>query len=390
MFDFLFKNKKGETSSIVETITVELKKLALSKLAIEKAIGMISHAIAKSEFVVQRKDGREKDHVYWILNIRPNRNETATDFWIAVIKKLLIESECLVCNVSGMLYMADTFTADRAVIMPRVYKNITIISGGETFRLDKNFRSDEVMHLRAQNKKIRKYIENVLKLYNDTVNAIAASKKLESYPKFTMDIPGQLPIMRTKDGAGRERTLTIDEYKKSIKKVLESEEIEILLNQNGMKIDQLKREAGATSEDVVKLATEIFTECAFAFDIPEAAFLGKITEKADSTNEFITYAVSWVKEIIEDAMNACLVGEIDYLAGEKIWIDMSRFKHRDLVESAANLDKLRGIGFNFDEIREAIGWEALNTEFSQARALTKNYMSELGGEDGGTRETGTE
>ena len=156
MFDFLFKNKKGETSSIVETITVELKKLALSKLAIEKAIGMIAHAIAKSEFVVQRKDGREKDHVYWILNIRPNRNETATDFWIAVIKKLLIESECLVCNVSGMLYIANTFTADRAVIMPRVYKNITIISGGETFRLDKNFRSDEVMHLRAQNKKIRK------------------------------------------------------------------------------------------------------------------------------------------------------------------------------------------------------------------------------------------
>ena len=153
MFDFLFKNKKGETSSIVETITVELKKLALSKLAIEKAIGMIAHAIAKSEFVVQRKDGREKDHVYWILNIRPNRNETATDFWIAVIKKLLIESECLVCNVSGMLYMADTFTADRAVIMPRVYKNITIISGGETFRLDKNFRSDEVMHLRARNLK---------------------------------------------------------------------------------------------------------------------------------------------------------------------------------------------------------------------------------------------
>ena len=97
-----------------------------------------------------------------------------------------------------------------------------------------------------------------------------------------------------------------------------------------------------------------------------------------------------MKEIIEDAMNACLVGETDYLAGEKIWIDMSRFKHRDLVESAANLDKLRGIGFNFDEIREAIGWEALNTEFSQARALTKNYMSELGGEEGEAQETGTE
>ena len=380
MFDFFFKSKSGEKLPYSEVISVEVKKLALSKMAIDKAVGMIAHAIAKSEFVVQRKEGRVKDHVYWILNVRPNPNETATDFWITAIKKLLTEDECLICSMSDMLYIIDTYTSDNAVMLPRIYRNVYIKSNGETYKLNKNFRADDVIHLRAQNKKVRRYLESVLKMYNDTVSAIAAAKKLGSTPKFTMDIPGQLPVIRTKDENGKERNLTIDEYKKSIKKLLESDDIEVLLNQNGMKIEQLKTETGTTSEDIVKIANEIFTECAFAFDIPKAVFLGEITEKADSTNEFITYAVGWIKELIDDSLNAKMVGEDSYLKGERIWIDMSRYKHRDLVESAANLDKLRSIGFNFDEILEAVGREPLNTEFSQERVVTKNYTNDLGGE----------
>ena len=160
MFDFLLKNKNNEIQSYMDMISVEIKKLKLSKLAIQKAVGMIAHAVAKSEFVVQRKDGRAKDHIYWLLNIRPNPNETATDFWIDVIQRLLTTDECLVCSVADKLYIVDTYTTDNAVMMPRIYRNVTIISNGETFRLDRNFRSDEMIHIRAQNKKIRNYLES--------------------------------------------------------------------------------------------------------------------------------------------------------------------------------------------------------------------------------------
>ena len=381
MFDFLLKNKKGEVQSYMDMISVEVKKLKLSKLAIQKAVGMIAHAIAKSEFIVQRSEGRVKDHIYWLLNIQPNPNETATDFWINVIQRLLIDGECLICYVSDNLYIADTYTTDNAVMLPQTYSNISITSNGEIFRLYRKFRADEVIHLKAQNRKIRNYLEQVLKMYNDTASALAAAKKLASTPKFTLDIPGTLPVLRTKDEEGNDKPLTIDEYKKGIKKLLESDDIEVLQNQNGMSISQLKVESAVSTEDVVKLATEIFTECALAFDIPKAVFLGEITEKADSTNEFITYAVGWVVELLNDSMNAKLVREKDYLSGEYIWIDMSRFKHRDIIESAANLDKLRSIGFNFDEIRSTVGWEELHTEFSQERVITKNYTNDLGGEN---------
>ena len=63
MFDLFFKARDGTADSLVELLTIDVKKLSISKLAVEKAVGMIAKAVAKSEFIVQRKDGRVKDHI---------------------------------------------------------------------------------------------------------------------------------------------------------------------------------------------------------------------------------------------------------------------------------------------------------------------------------------
>lgn len=379
MFDFLFKDK-GEEKSVMELITVDVKKLELAKTAIEKAENMIAKAIAKSEFVVQRGNERVQDDIYWMLNIRPNSNETATDFWMRAIKQMLREEECVICVLKNGLFIADSYSTDNSVTIPQVYKNITISANGKTMKLNKNFSADDIIHLRAKNRKIRGYLEKTLKLYNDTVSALCAAKKVAGTPKFALNMEGHQPVLRTREADGSERQLTIDEYKKNIKTLLESDDIEVLTNSTGLKIEQMTINTSASSEDIAKLANEIFTECASAYDIPKAVFLGEITEKADSTNEFITYAVSWIVEIINDSLNAKMVGKEDYLKGEKIWVDISQYKHIDIVQSAANLDKLRSIGFSFDEILTVVGWEPLNTDFSRERVVTKNYTNNLGGD----------
>lgn len=381
MFDFLFQNKKGELQSLSDLISVEVKKMKITKMAVEKAIGMIAHAIAKSEFIVQGKNERLRNELYWSLNVKPNLNETATEFWIEVIQRLLKNSECLICIIGKKFYIADSFQVNNSVMLNQIYSNITITANGESLQLNNTYTSDEVIHLKAKNKKIRAYMETVMKMHDDVVSAMEAAIKISKTPKFILKIAGAMPVIRTLRADGTEQTLTVDEFKKNIKNLLESENIEILQASNGLEISQLKIDTAVTSEDVVKASKEIFEECAFAFDIPKTVFMGEITEKADSTNEFITYAVGWVAEILNDAMNATLVGKESFLKGEYIWIDLSGFKHRDLVESANYLDKLRSIGFNLDEIRQAIGWEPLNTPFSQERVITKNYTNDLGSEN---------
>ena len=381
MFDFLFQNKKGELQSLSDLISVEVKKMKITKMAVEKAIGMVAHAIAKSEFIVQGKNERLRNELYWSLNVKPNPNETATEFWIEVIQRLLKNSECLICISGKKFYIADSFQVNNSVMLNQIYSNITITANGESLQLNNAYTSDEVIHLKAKNKKIRAYMETVMKMHDDVVSAMEAAIKISKTPKFILKIAGAMPVIRTLRADGTEQTLTVDEFKKNIKNLLESENIEILQASNGLEISQLKIDTAVTSEDVVKISKEIFEECAFAFDIPKTVFTGEITEKADSTNEFITYAVGWVAEILNDAMNATLVGKESFLSGEYIWIDLSGFKHRDLVESANYLDKLRSIGFSLDEIRQAIGWEPLNTPFSQERVITKNYTNDLGSEN---------
>lgn len=381
MFDFLFQNKKDELYSYMDTISVDIQKLALSELAIEKAVGMIAKAIAKSEFIVERNHVRTKDDVYWLLNIQPNPNETATDFWISVIRKLLLETECVICLVNGNMYIVDSYTINDVVMLPQTYSNIVITSNEKTLTLRYPFQGNNIIHLKARNEKIKGYLKKVLNLYNNIASAVSAAKKIESTPKFSLDIEGAAPLIRTKNPDGTDKTLTIDQYRESVKKLLESDDIEIITNRSGLSLSQIKIDINANSEDIVKMAKEIFTECALAFDIPKAVFLGEITEKADSTNEFITYAVDWIVEMLNDSLNAKFVGKEDYLKGEKIWVDMSKYKHVDIIESAANLDKLRSIGFNFDEVRTMVGWEELGTDFSQERVITKNYTDNLGGDE---------
>lgn len=382
MFDFIFQKKGGvEEQSLTELITINAAKAAISDMAIEKAVGMIAKAIAKSEFIVQRDNKRVKDDVYWMLNVKTNPNESATDFWVETIRKILKNGECLVVHMNGYLYRATSFFEDDAVTRGKKYKNIILESNGNTCEVAKTFKADEVMHFRNKNEKVLKLLKKNLKIYNDIIGGLMTSKKISSIPKMSMNVQGQTPVIMIQNADGTQRRLSIDEYKSQVKKLLESEEIEIITNQMGLEIKQLELSTGVTTEDISKIAKEIYTECAYAFDIPRAVFLGEITEKADSTNEFITYSVNWLVEMINDQMNAALVGKEGYLnKGEKIWIDLSRYKHVDIIESAANLEKLRGIGFNFDEILELVGWEALETEFSKRRVVTKNFGEDVGGE----------
>lgn len=383
MFDFMFRKKRGDpTNEIMDLITIKANEATLSDMAIEKANGMIAKAIAKSEFVVNRNGKNCKDDVYWLLNAKPNKNETATEFWMEVINKLLSEYECLIVHHNGALYRASKFVEDREVVKGKTYTDVYIESGDDEQWIEKKFKADDVIHLRNRNKKILQHLRKNLKAYNEILSGLTEAKKISGIPKFTLDIEGGVPLIRRKKEDGTDETITIDKYKETIKKLLQSENIEILTNQSGMKVNSLKVETNATMDDITKMAKEVFTECAYAYDIPVAVFMGTITEKADSTNEFVTYAVNWIVEMLNDAMTAALVGKDGFLEkNEKIWVDMSKYKHVDVIESAAQLEKLRGIGFSLDEIFELIGRQPLGTEFSKKRVITKNFSEDMEGEN---------
>lgn len=380
MFDFLFR-KNDEIVSYADLITLNVNKLQLYDAANEKAVNMIAKAIAKSEIVLtDEKSMRITDEKYFRLNIRPNDNETGTDFWFRAVQKLLKNNECLICQVGKKFYIVENYQENSSIFSARKYTDITINMKNETIRLNKTITSDDMIVLRWKSEKQMAHFKKVSKIYEDTISGINQALQIMSSPKFKLKLGTKISLMERQPD-GTDKSVTKDEYIAKLKRQLEENEISILTSSEGVDLDYFKYESSLKTEDLLKLSKEIESETARMYDIPESVFFGNITEKSDATNEFITYAVSPVAEIINDSLNAKLVGEDDYIKGERIRIWLSRFKHIDVVDSAANLEKLRGIGFTLDEIREMVGYDKLYTEFSSKRLFTKNFASEEESED---------
>ena len=379
MFDFLFQDRNKEIQSLAEIIAVDMEKLNLSKLAIEKAIMMIAKAIAKSDILIQT-ESKEKNKKEYRLNVQPNDHECGTVFWTEVVKQLLTEQEALIIPLNDKYYRATSWSHTNEVTLKRTYKDVMLSCGGENFTNSSTFQSDEVIHLRYDNARIRLYLQNVVGQFDKTMDSINAMMQLSSQPRFKLKLGTNALSFREKQADGTDKVMTKDQYVLKIKKLLTSDALEVLTEQENASVEQLQINTTVKAEELAKMALQINNEVANAFDIPEAVFNGNITEKSDATNEFITYAVSPVAEVINDTLTAYVVGEDDYCSkNEKVIVWLARFKHVDVVDSAVNLDKLRGIGFHLDEIREMVGYPLLNTEFSTERALTKNYGGEGNG-----------
>lgn len=376
MFDFLFQDRNKEIQSLAEIIAVDMEKLNLSKLAIEKAIMMIAKAIAKSDILIQT-ESKEKNKKEYRLNVQPNDHECGTVFWTEVVKQLLTEQEALIIPLNGKYYRVTSWSHTNEVMVKRVYKDVMLSCGGENLTIFSTFQSDEVIHLRYDNARIRLYLQNVVGQFDKTMDSINAMMQLSSQPRFKLKLGTNALSFREKQADGTDKVMTKDQYVLKIKKLLTSDDLEVLTEQENASVEQLQINTTVKAEELAKMALQINNEVANAFDIPEAVFNGNITEKSDATNEFITYAVSPIAEVINDTLTAYVVGEDDYCGkNEKVMVWLARFKHVDVVDSAVNLDKLRGIGFNLDEIRGMVGYPLLNTEFSTERALTKNYGGE--------------
>lgn len=378
MFNWLHKKSDG---TVIELSDLVLENKAnymfLCELAIDKAIEMIAKMIAKSEIKVYREneEGRitgTKNNLYYRLNVRPNDFQTGTDFWKQAIKKLLKDGECLIVadafsygGNDAKLYVADNFTESYEVLYPRRYTNVSV----ENYLFRKTFDADHVLHLKNRNRKIVAYMNQFNKAYGDLLATAFRSYKMSNVSKYKMEMQGGSYQLKTQDG----KVISNNEYTRLIAEKIASEELEVILSSPQTKLDKIETGNPKSTEDLRTITSHIFETVAFVFDIPIDVFFGKTTEKSNAMNDFITFAVSDVVEIINDSLNAKWVTKEEYLRGEKIELDQSSFKHVDILDVATNLDKLYSNGFSHNDLRGFVGLPHLDEDWADEHNVTKNY-----------------
>ena len=394
ILDMLFaKSDRSQLENYIETLFMaKQKQLQIKRHAIEHAIDLIAKTISKSEIQIYRmkkgkisKDDNSKE--YYTLNVQPNPNKEATSFFYEVIKKYLDDGEALIVELDGSLYLADTFQVSTSVLLPKVYYNVQISDDhGNSIFLRKTFTSEDVIYLNLKSSKIKETLDSYYEELGNLIGIASSHYKLNNLSKFRLKIPGGQP--KLKDPI-TEKELTYDDYKQKITRGLFDEQDAIILLSDTFGLEKIDFGSGTSSDEWSKLEKKWSDKVAMTFNIPLDIFYGNKTDKSTSTNDFITFGILPHLQIIEDGLNAKLIGESNFLKGERMRINRLNMKHFDILESAVNMDKLFSNGYSHNEINEFIGIPRVDAAWADKHYITKNYENVDLALEGGDENEGT-
>src|SRR5699024_7130589 len=129
--------------------------------------------------------GYLKDELYYRMNVRPNKNMTASTFWETVIYKLIYDNECLIIMADdGDLLIADDFEHNSYAVMEDIFLNVVV----KDYEFKRSFRQSKVLHLRYRNQKLAPLIDGLFKDYGNLFGRVLNSQMRKNQVRGTVDM----------------------------------------------------------------------------------------------------------------------------------------------------------------------------------------------------------
>lgn len=338
-------------------------------IATEASIALISKTLSRAEFQTfsKGKEIKEKDH--YLLNIEANQNRSAPLFWREVISELLKNGEALVLMENRNLYLATEFTKEENVFKENVYKDIMIgdheISG--------NRNESNVIYLKDDNEKINTAVEG---LSNDFSKLAASSMKgyfNSKSRKGKVDIGGSYS-QTLKDVEDLQ-----EHFKGMFKDFLDPEKDAILPQQDGLDYTEISEAKGSKSNDsgreTKNFINDIFDFVAISYGIPPSLLKGDMADTKDAFNNFITFCINPLAEMIEDEINRKMYGLKEYKNKNYVRIDTTQIKVTDIKDLANSIELLtRNASNTVDDNLRLLGREPIGGEVGESRFVTANLI----------------
>lgn len=338
----------------------------LKKVALETCINFIARTVSLSEFRMMKKDTRQYNDWHYLLNIRPNTDQSAADFWQDFVYKLILDNEVLaILTDQNDLLIADHFDRVEYAVYPDVFKNVIV----KDYTFQRSFQMDEVIYITYNNEELTKFMSGIFKDYtqlfsrmidtNMFSNQIRATAEMESAQNLEGENLTKLQSFMDKlFGAFRKNAFAI------VPKIKGFNYTEIADGSNN----------GRSVEELSKLKKDLIDHVANILGIPTALVRGDMGDYETSIKAYIKFCISPLIKKIEDELNAKLIEKKNFLLGEKI--EVTGVKEKDIIDHAEAVDKLVASGaFTRNEVRKFFGAERSNNPELDEFVITKNYQS---------------
>ena len=278
---------------------------------------------------------------------------------------MVYDNESLLIDVADGLQCADSYQVEEYPILGNKYKGISI----GNLQLNKTFKSDEVIRLQLNNAHIKKLVDGLYQQYGELMAYAAKSYKKSNGTKYKLT----LDQVKAND----------ENFQKTYRDVVQKQLKEFMENDNSV-YPQFKgydlqymdtKTSTKDSTDFRNLRKEMFEIVAQAFQIPVSLMLGNITNMNEIVKVFLTFCIDPIASMISEELTRKIYpGFNEWKKGNYVKVDTSTINHIDILDVAEKADKLIASGTCcIDEVREIIGFDKLNTDFSKQHFITKNY-----------------
>nr|DAW04026.1 MAG TPA: portal protein [Caudoviricetes sp.] len=350
--------------------------LQLKSLAIDKSAEFIARIFAKSAFKYQENGKAKPSDWDYLLNVRPNKNESASDFWQKVVYRLITKNEVLIfLTTDDQLLVADSYTRTKYAVYDDVFEFVTC----RGFTFEKRFRMSEVIFLQYNNNRLQDYISDLFadyeKLHTRLVEALARNNQIRG-------------TLKTKNNGSfdKEMLAKLQSYAEILFKSFNTKTIAIVPAQDGMEYTEHTNTTGTSNisvDELKKFRRQFDDEVADILGIPTALSHGDMANLENSQKMFNSYCYQSLVKKMSDGLNFALVSRRKY-ERNNLFVIIGEGQ-KDKFALAENIDKLISSGaMTRNEVRSELGLESVPG--GDKFLITKNYQLGEQLEKGGEKE----
>ncbi|WP_033708388.1 phage portal protein [Bacillus cereus] len=358
------RNKELEFMLDLDLIADTANRLHMKRLALDTCVSFLGRTISQSEFRVRNGKVFEKNELYYRLNVRPNKNMTASTFWERFIRKLIYDNECLVIQADdGDLLIADGFRHNEYAVFEDTFTDVIV----KDYTFKRNFKQSEVIHLKYRNDKLSPLIDGLFADYGDLFGRILNSQKRKNQVRGTVD----MDMISAKT---EEQIAKLQEFIDNMYKSIGSKDIAIVPQQKGINYNEIYNGVanGPSVEEINKVTSGFLNQVAMAIGIPTALLYGEMADVEKQTKNYILFTVRPLLKKLSDEANVKFFEMNEYLSGQKI--EVKAVSYQSIFDLATSIDKLiSSSAFTGNEIRSEVDYEDSDDPNLNVHHITKNY-----------------
>lgn len=371
LFDRVFsRNKEIAWMYDLEFLQDKSKKAYLKQIALNIVVEMVARTISQSEFRLMKGNRKEKDQLYYLLNVQPNKNQNAVDFWQKFIYKLIIDNEVLVVkNDDGYFFIADDFHHEEELgLLPHKFTNVLV----NDFEFKRVFSMDDVIYLRYNNQKLDAFSLGLFEDYGEIFGRMIDLQLMNNQVRGVLKI--DTTQMRESD-----KQEAIQGYINKLFESFRNNSIAIAPLTKGLEYEEHSSKGGSQDsqefKEIEELKRTILTDVARIIGVPPSLVLGEVADLEKTIDSYLKFCINPLLRKIESELNSKFFYEDEFLNEDK-HIRVVGIDKRDPLQLSEAIDKLVASGtFTRNQVRIMTGEEPVDDPELDKFIITKNLQS---------------